>query len=321
MSSSKSWYSLKSKAIPSRYGLSKNIQTLLQSLEDYQNGSLDATELGRLVRLSPQRRSAIANTITKCANIIKKQPSEIKTCVDIIEMCTEILEIADKRPPIQAFPFMKLPVEIRDKILDLMIKAVFRIDLLVPATNASACRCPSIDRGSAYQTAQMKALPTLLGTSLNHEFCRSFFRKKTFRFRCACELLVHLSRGGTFKDNVRHVNVHWCGLDSATAFKMLAQCPYLESLTVSISKSTYTHMNGQGELMRSFFHLSFRNTRLMDVLGFEELLAIRGLKSVRASHAQPKSNTSFAAELERAGLSSLLSSKLTLPPAEHDDSD
>lgn len=70
------------------------MQTLLQSLDDHHNGMLDAAELGRLVRLSPQRRSAIDDTIAKCANIIKRQPSEIKACVDIIEMCTEILEIA-----------------------------------------------------------------------------------------------------------------------------------------------------------------------------------------------------------------------------------
>lgn len=208
---------------------------------------------------------------------------------------------------------MKLPVEIRDRILNLIIRAAFRTDLLIPATNDSTCTCPSIDRASPYQTAQMKALPTLLGTSLNHEFCRIFFRTKTFRFRCACELLVHLSRGSIFQDNVRHVNVHWCGRDSAEAFKMLASCPKLESLTVTISRSTYTHLNKQGELMRSFFPVSFRNTRLLDVLGLDELLTIRGLKAVRACHAQLRSNTSFAVEMERAGLSSLLSSKLTLP--------
>ena len=92
--SPKSWYALRSKAVPTRYGLSKNIQTLLHNLDLYYSGILDATELGRLVRLSPQRRAALANTITKCANIIKNQPAEVKTCVDIIEMCTEILEIA-----------------------------------------------------------------------------------------------------------------------------------------------------------------------------------------------------------------------------------
>lgn len=96
MSTAKSWYVLKAKAIPVRYGLSKNIQTLLQSLDSYHTGSVDVAELGRLVRLSHRRRAAVANTITKCANILKKEPTEIKTCVDIIEMCTEILEIAGR---------------------------------------------------------------------------------------------------------------------------------------------------------------------------------------------------------------------------------
>lgn len=95
--SGKSWYALKLKAAPARYGLTKNIQTLLQALDDYYCGSLDAIELGAMVRLSPKRRSAVANTIAKCAKIIKKEPGEVKTCVDIIEMCTEILEIAGKR--------------------------------------------------------------------------------------------------------------------------------------------------------------------------------------------------------------------------------
>lgn len=90
----KSFYTLKTKAVPARYGLNKNIQDLLMALDDHHNGSIDAEEIGRLVRLSPKRRAAIANTITKCANIIKNQPTEIPTCVDVIEMCTELLEIA-----------------------------------------------------------------------------------------------------------------------------------------------------------------------------------------------------------------------------------
>lgn len=49
-----------------------------------------------MVRLSPKRRESVATTISKCANMIKKDPSEVKTCVDIIEMCTEILEIAGR---------------------------------------------------------------------------------------------------------------------------------------------------------------------------------------------------------------------------------
>lgn len=92
--SAKTWYTLQLKAIPERYGLSENVQTLLKTLDWVRAGSIDPVELGRLVRLSPQRRAAIADTITKCANMIKKKPKELKTCVDIIEMCTEVLEIA-----------------------------------------------------------------------------------------------------------------------------------------------------------------------------------------------------------------------------------
>jgi hypothetical protein len=94
--SSKSWYALKSKSVHTRYGLSKNIQTLLQGLERYHEGIIDVRELGSMVRLSPKRRESVATTISKCANMIKKDPQELKTCVDIIEMCTEILEIAGR---------------------------------------------------------------------------------------------------------------------------------------------------------------------------------------------------------------------------------
>lgn len=97
--SSKSWYALKSKAVHTRYGLTKNIQVLLQGLESFHAGIIDARELGSMVRLSPKRRESVAATIAKCARMINKEPQESKTCVDIIEMCTEILEVAGKYGP------------------------------------------------------------------------------------------------------------------------------------------------------------------------------------------------------------------------------
>jgi hypothetical protein len=44
--------------------------------------------------MSRNRRNAVTNTITKCAQRIKINPEDSKTCVDLIEMCTAILEIA-----------------------------------------------------------------------------------------------------------------------------------------------------------------------------------------------------------------------------------
>ncbi|UNI14437.1 hypothetical protein JDV02_001066 [Purpureocillium takamizusanense] len=310
---STTWYALRSKAVHTRFGLSKNIQILLNSLDSYKTGAIDAAELGRMVRLSPQRRAAVANTISKCAAIIKKQPSEVKTCVEIIEMCTEILEIADRRPPEGVFPFRKLPVEIRDKILDLIISNVFRTTAIIPAQKP-ACECPMFDRHSLlFQTKQMKALPTLLGASLNQEFCRIFFRKHTFRFRCSCELLTHLERNNMFRINVRHIIVHWCGDESAKAFKKLANCPRLETLNVSISKSTYSFLSSRAQLMRGFFPTSFRIIRASDFLGLDELLELRGLKDVQVSHAPNRTNAPMSIEMDRSGLSRLLSGSLMLP--------
>ncbi|QLI64444.1 uncharacterized protein G6M90_00g012940 [Metarhizium brunneum] len=280
--SSKSFFVLKTKAIPSRYQLSKNIQTLLEGLDSYHVGSLDVEELGRLVRLSPRRRAAVANTITKCANILKKDPSEVKTCVDIIEMCTEILEIADRQSSTEGFPFMKMPIEIRARTLDLIIDNTFRTPVVVPAGKPSPCRCPRFDRDNVFQTSQMKALPTLLGAALGEEFYRIFF------------------------------SVHWCGPESANTFKLLPQLLKLESLTLNISKSTLVHLNERASLMRTHFPLAYRNIRMSDILGLDELLLVRGLQDVHVFNVQPKSN-SHGVEMDRVCLWDLLTSQLTQP--------
>ncbi|KAG6057924.1 hypothetical protein E4U17_000737 [Claviceps sp. LM77 group G4] len=314
MSNSKSFFVLKAKAIPVRYGLSRNIQTLLQGLDSYHSGSVDDSELGRLVRLSPRRRAAVANTITKCANILKKDPSEVKTCVDIIEMCTEILDIADRQTSTEYFPFMKLPMEIRERTMDLMIDDTFRSQTIVPATKAAACRCPKYDRDHVFQTSQMKSVPNLLGKALGEEFYRSFFRKKRFRFRCACELLVHLTNNAHLREHVRHIVVHWCGPKAAEAFSAIPKCLRLEALSINLSKSTLMHLNERAEMMRTYFPIAYRNVRMSDILGIDELLDIRGLREVNVFHIQPKS-TSHSVEMDRACLWEMLTRRLTLPQA------
>ncbi|KAG6025060.1 hypothetical protein E4U19_003398 [Claviceps sp. Clav32 group G5] len=314
MSNSKSFFVLKAKAIPVRYGLSRNIQTLLQGLDSYHSGSVDDSELGRLVRLSPRRRAAVANTITKCANILKKDPSEVKTCVDIIEMCTEILDIADRQTSTEYFPFMKLPMEIRERTVDLMIDNTFRSQTIVPATKAAACRCPKYDRDHVFQTSQMKSVPNLLGKALGEEFYRSFFRKKRFRFRCACELLVHLTNNAHLREHVRHIVVHWCGPKAAEAFSAIPKCLRLEALSINLSKSTLMHLSERAEMMRTYFPIAYRNVRMSDILGIDELLDIRGLREVNVFHIQPKS-TSHSVEMDRACLWEMLTRRLTLPQA------
>lgn len=226
--STKSWYVLSTKAIPQRYGLSRNIQILFQSYEHYKMGSIDAAELGRLVRTSPNRRASLAATISKCAMILKKDPEEVKTCVDIIEMCTEILEVAgellspvrqmlrcpnldaDRDPSTGVFPFMKLPEEIRDRIFKIIISTAFRTDGIVPLQRKDDCKCPWPEQYTHqhYQSPTMKSLPAALGTALRGEFFRIFFRQKAVRFKCTCELGWYLENNETFFNNIGNIKVH-----------------------------------------------------------------------------------------------------------------
>jgi len=205
---------------------------------------------------------------------------------------------------------MRLPAEIREHIVDLMVDAVYKGKAIKPGTRKVSCNCPKIEREyEPYQSPQMKALPSILGPALNHEFFRIFFRKKTVRFRCCCELLHHLDHNPLLVQNVRDIKVHWCGPMSADSFKKLAECDKLEALTISISKSTLAHLSPRSNLMKTFFPLTYRHVRVTDVLGLDELLQIRGLKEVRVVHAQTKS-TNLTVEMDRANLSELLADQL-----------
>lgn len=209
---------------------------------------------------------------------------------------------------------MKLPVEIRERIIELMIDNVFRTCVVVPVAKATSCRCPKFDRDAVYQTSQMKALPAMLGAALDIEFYRIFFRKRKFRFRCCCELLAHLENNAQFTENIRHIVVHWCGPESDTAFKLLTKGLRLETLSINISKSTFMHLNERGNFMRSWFPLSYRTVRMSDTLGLDELLRVRGLSNVQVTHVQPKSNSQNM-EMDRSCLWEMLSSELTKPRA------
>lgn len=208
---------------------------------------------------------------------------------------------------------MRLPMEMRDRILNTMIDNVFRTNTIVPVAQKGRCACPRLERETTLQTAQMKALPSLLGPALQNEFFQIFFRKKRIRFRCSCELHTHLTKNDQLWRNVKHIVVHWCGTDSSRAFRLLAKCPRLESLTISISKTTFAYLSDRANLMKSFFPLAFRNTRITDTLGLDELLDIRGLQQIEVIHAHSRNHPPSGTEMDRANLSALLSSRLTQP--------
>lgn len=92
--SAQPFYVQQLKNLHAKYGLNQNARGVLKALDDYKFGRIGADELGRTVRLSPNMRRAITDTISKCAGIMAKQPGEMKNCLDLINGCTEVLAVA-----------------------------------------------------------------------------------------------------------------------------------------------------------------------------------------------------------------------------------
>lgn len=107
--------------------------------------------------------------------------------------------------------------------------------------------------------------------------------------------------------------VHWSGPESAKTFQLLKKIPKLESLGIAISKLTFIHLNERSTIMKNFFPLAFKNIRIADVLGLDELLEIRGLHQVGVMLAPSSRGGSQSHEMDRANLLELLSSRLTQP--------
>lgn len=204
---------------------------------------------------------------------------------------------------------MKLPVEIRERVLRNLVATVFRTQGIIPLHKIVECTCPNIDHSYLYPSPQMKALPTLLAGPLRQDFLRIFFSQKSVRFRCTCELDWYLQSSTDLVNYAKDIKVHWCGNSSDEAFRSLAKCPKLERLTLSISKSSLMYLSKRATTMRGFFQTSFMNTRLSDVLGLDELLQLRGLESVDVIHKTPRAPGQHF-ELERACLAALLNNHL-----------
>jgi hypothetical protein len=208
---------------------------------------------------------------------------------------------------------MKLPLEIRYMIIELMIDNIFRCKGITPAArqDQNTCNCPVIELGCFLQTPQMRELPFLFGPELSTEFFRILFQKKTIHFRCSCEMRRYLENNKQLLPNARQIKFHWCGPDSAVAFKLLSQCPKLESLSLCISSFTTTYPSSQTKLLSGYFPASYyRKNRIPEALGFDELLSLRGLREVSVNHAH-SIRLYHTTENDRAGLARLLKDQLT----------
>lgn len=176
-----------------------------------------------------------------------------------------------------AFPFKKLPTEIRLKIWEIACKDIFPKGPTV-LVRSNLCKCQRARSATLLVENQRRVVPQLLG-EFKHEFARVFFAKRQFRFRCSCELLDRLARNPLLVANLTNAEVYWRGPYSAEAFRMLAKCPRLDMLFIQVARETFININDRTKLVRTYFH-RYRSTSWEDLLGFEELLKIRGVKNV-----------------------------------------
>ena len=173
---------------------------------------------------------------------------------------------------------MTLPREIREMIWKNCVNQVFRGSSIVPIKQPNICRCVDIETEWLLEHGNGDLVSTLL-RDVDQEFTRVVFQKKKFRFRCCCEMEDKLSKNPYLRYHIRHVIVHWHGLKAPEAFNLLDKCPSLESLTIKLSKMTLRNFCERAVLVNQFFYPPPKRT-LVDALGIDELLQIRGLDHV-----------------------------------------
>lgn len=373
--STKSLSTLKMMNVPARFGLSANVLQMFHQLDDYHMGLISEDELGKMVRLSPQMRKSITETIAKCAGIMEKKPEEMKTCVAVIQNCTEILTAAgrlaypfiflawisqraalvlrpcgelrapvsgppapaldgfdfhplpesnsrtstnskgtDKPPQLGSFNFLRLPLELRQRIYAEVFKmhgvGLGRPEPTLSQPKKSSCRC--FEEPEAHHMS--RKVPMNLAFTckqVKDEVLDFLYQNRPFSFCCCCDLLHHLETHSNLFEKVRSLRVHWNGPRADLAFIKLAKAPNLQSLTIVVSKMTTMEITNREKVIRKHFP-TMRPARLVDALGANELFSIRGLREVKVHNISSRT-ASRRSDEDRCCLQSLLESRLLKP--------
>ncbi|CCF31803.1 hypothetical protein CH063_04347 [Colletotrichum higginsianum] len=313
-----SWFALSFQGAPRRLGISNNARVMLQALEDYKCTSMSEADIGRMLRLSPNRRQSMIDTIRDCTNLMAKY-KEVRSCALVIQMCTEVLELANHPPPNDRFPFMKLPIEIRARVLGMIIDAEPKSCRMPPIKRSQQlfqCNCANPERNHiGFLTGKQWATYKILGRALRDEFYPIYYNRQAQYFTCCCDLLSQLKTNKCLRDHLRKAEIHWCGPRSDKAFEELAKCPNLKELTIKISKGTTAILNKREEAFHASFPLNYKNKRVTDSLGADELFAIRGIRVVDVQHVHSAQKVQLS-DFDRQGLHSALEATVLLPKPE-----
>jgi hypothetical protein len=119
---------------------------------------------------------------------------------------------------------------------------------------------------------------------------------------------MHLEQNLMFRSVLTTVGFNWHGIYASRGTSQLHKCECLESLHVVISKKTSMFLTPREAQIRRFFGGNRRSppsTTLPESLGWDELIALRGLREVAVHHID-KRKAGRRTDDERACLQSML---------------
>ncbi|KAH6681839.1 hypothetical protein B0J14DRAFT_224322 [Halenospora varia] len=282
--------------VPQRLGLSPRAQRLLLALDEVNDCMIEEVDLGRRLRLTSNLDEILQHLTTQSCNYMTAHPEEQQICVSILSKVAELLRIKDIKPSNpNAFPFLKLPSEIRNKIYTLCLpptnRTLVRHDFANtkhanPSASCPSGKCPAADGQCGY-TVDISLVLTC--SRIRDEALPQLYKSRQLSFSCTCVLLRTIRNNAFVRENIRDLRFHWRGEESDAAINQLRRCGELKNLTVRISKMTLYHMSKRAEKMDRYFH-EHRTTkvRLSEARGLDELLMLRGLETVSVKMAPAK---------------------------------
>ncbi|KAI1312199.1 hypothetical protein F5Y03DRAFT_391166 [Xylaria venustula] len=306
-----SFYELKMLRVFEQYELSDNARVMFKALEDFQTARLDEDGLGRLIRLSPNNRAALVNTMVKCASIMKDKPKESKYCLDIITSCGNMLEIADRPAQGVGFPgFLRLPLEIRHRIYSFYLASSYRGPVIVPCFRKGNCHCVGHVRDTSTRYIPVQLELGFTSKQISQELLSSFYRRRMLYFACPCQMNHHLTNNALLKSTLKKVMFHWCG---DQGIRLLQEMRQLDAMTVVLSKMTGNNLTQREKEIRQYFGTKrSSSSNLAETLGWDELISIRGLKHVEVEHID-KQKADRRPEADRKCLENMLVAYLLRP--------
>lgn len=117
----------------------------------------------------------------------------------------------------------------------------------------------------------------------------------------------HLTNNVLLQSAISRVMFHWCGERADRGISRLQGMRQLETMTVVVSRATSRLLTRREQEIRDFFGKKRTSQNsLPESLGWDELIAIRGLKAVTVQHIN-KRKADRRTDEERRSLENMLS--------------